>query len=197
MPQRLNKKQKLLRIYFLGIMLMYLSCIQIFLSMLIYLVPLSNAATIISSAFLTAFFLASGYILHYRDFTIYIDWLQYVSPTSWVLPYLLNRELTHEAIESSSTIKLCRSKQVLIFSATAPLFLLTNILTGTTSRHYSFAKMWDTKWNSGFVQLWILSVSECILWLWQSGDCNDCFLYRLFYYYHFWFCAVLPERQLV
>lgn len=92
---------------------MYLSCIQIFLLMFIYLVSLSNAATVISSAILSAFFLAAGYVLHYKDFTIYTDWLQYVSPASWVLPHLLNRELTHEAIESSSTIKLCRSKQVI------------------------------------------------------------------------------------
>lgn len=92
---------------------MYLSCIQIFILMFIYLIPLSNTATVISSAILSAFFLSAGYVLHYKDFTIYIDWLKYISPTSWVLPYLLNRELTQEAIESSSTIKLCRSKQVL------------------------------------------------------------------------------------
>lgn len=97
---------------YLGTMLMYLSCIQIFLLMFVYLVPLSNTATVICSAILSAFFLSSGYILHYKDFTVYIDWLQYVSPTTWVFQYVLNRELTQEAIESSSTIKLCRSKQV-------------------------------------------------------------------------------------
>lgn len=97
-------------------MLMYLSCVQILLLMFVYLVPLSNTATVVSSAILSAFFLSAGYILHYKDFPIYIQWLQYISPTSWVLPFLLNREFTYEAIESSSTIKLCRSKQVFLFN---------------------------------------------------------------------------------
>lgn len=98
--------------FFSGIMLIYLSCIQIFINMWIYLIPLPNTATIISSTILTAFFLSAGYVLHYRDVTDYTNWLQYINPSSWLFPYLLNRELTQEAIESSSSIKLCRSKQV-------------------------------------------------------------------------------------
>lgn len=93
-------------------MLIYLSCIQIFILAWIYMIPLTSTATILSSTILTTFFLIAGNVLHYRDFTVYVEWLKYVSPTSWLLPYLLNRELTQEAIESSSTIKLCRSKQV-------------------------------------------------------------------------------------
>lgn len=99
-------------ILFTGVMLIYLSCIQIFINMWIYLLPYSNAATVFSSLLLVAAFLPAGYLLHYKDFTMYTSWLEYVSPTSWLLPYLLNRELTQEAIESSSTVKLCRSKQV-------------------------------------------------------------------------------------
>ncbi|KAI7815045.1 ABC subfamily G member 8 [Rhyzopertha dominica] len=97
---------------YLGVMLIYLSCIQIFILAWIYMIPLTSTATILSSTILTTFFLIAGNVLHYRDFTVYVEWLKYVSPTSWLLPYLLNRELTQEAIESSSTIKLCRSKQI-------------------------------------------------------------------------------------
>lgn len=93
-------------------MLLYLSCIQIFMVAAIYLLPFTNTATIIASAILSAFFLVAGYALHLRDIPHYLRWLQYLSPTSWLLPYLLNRELSPEAVQVSSVSTLCRNKQV-------------------------------------------------------------------------------------
>ncbi|CAG9773060.1 unnamed protein product [Ceutorhynchus assimilis] len=97
---------------YIGIMLMYLSCLQSVQLALIYLLPCSNAATIIASIISTICFLVGGYVLHYKDMPMYIGWLRYLSPTSWLMPYVLNRELSPEAIESSSVTPLCRNKQV-------------------------------------------------------------------------------------
>lgn len=102
------------KIFFLilGVMLLYLSSIQVFLMAFIYLIPLANATTIIASAILTAFFLSSGYCVHLKDLPAYLKWLQYVSPTSWMLPFLSNRELSQAALKSSSMMSLCRNMQV-------------------------------------------------------------------------------------
>ncbi|KAJ8912901.1 hypothetical protein NQ315_017231 [Exocentrus adspersus] len=97
---------------YIGVMLIYLSCLQIFITALVFLVPMTNLAAIISAAIVSAFFLAAGYVLHFRDLPYYYRWLQYVSPTSWLLPFLLNRELSPEAIQSSSATTLCRNKQI-------------------------------------------------------------------------------------
>lgn len=97
-----------------GLMLLYLSCVQIFITTFIYLTPFSNAFTTISSIIVSAFFLSAGYVVHFKDSTIYTSWIQYISPTSWLFPYLINRELTPDAIASSSATTLCRNKQVKI-----------------------------------------------------------------------------------
>ncbi|KAF2879508.1 hypothetical protein ILUMI_26662 [Ignelater luminosus] len=97
---------------YIGLMLLYLSCVQIFITAFIYLSPFSNAFTTISSIIISAFFLSSGYVVHFKDSTIYTSWIQYISLTSWLFPYLINRELTPDAIASSSATTLCRNKQV-------------------------------------------------------------------------------------
>ncbi|KAJ8944051.1 hypothetical protein NQ318_016249 [Aromia moschata] len=97
---------------YIGVMLIYLSCIQIFITAFIYMLPVTNAAAIISSAFVSAFFLASGYVLHFKDLPPYYKWLNHASPTSWLIPFLLNRELSPEAVQSSSATTLCRNMQV-------------------------------------------------------------------------------------
>lgn len=58
------------------------------------------------------FFCSSGYVLHYKDMPLYFNWLKYINPMSWLLPYLINRELSPDAIASSSATTLCRNKQV-------------------------------------------------------------------------------------
>lgn len=93
-------------------MLVYLSGVQIFLMSFIYLIPASNAAAIICSVLIWAFALSSGYTVHFKDLPVYTKWLEYISPTSWLLPFLLNRELSQEAVASSSATTLCRNKQV-------------------------------------------------------------------------------------
>lgn len=102
--------------FFAGLMLIYLSCLQIFLTAFIYLIPISNAATIVCSFFISAFFCTSGYVIHFKDIPMYLKWLKYVNPMSWLLPYLINRELSTDAIASSSVTTLCRNKQVKIFN---------------------------------------------------------------------------------
>lgn len=97
---------------YLGVMLLYLSCIQIFITMIIYLIPSPNVAVLFASLILTALFLSNGYTIHFRDINIFTSWLEYVSPPTWILPYLASREYTPEAIASSSATILCRNKQV-------------------------------------------------------------------------------------
>ncbi|XP_056632614.1 ATP-binding cassette sub-family G member 8 isoform X1 [Diorhabda sublineata] len=99
---------------YIGLMLLYLSCIQMVLTAFIYLVPLNNVATILCGVFLSALFIIAGYVLHLRDLPIYTQWIQNISPAGWLIPYLLNRELSQEAILSlQSTIStVCRNKQI-------------------------------------------------------------------------------------
>lgn len=98
---------------FLGVMLLYLSCIQIFLMSFIYFIPVATTSTLISSTIITGLFLASGYSLHLRDIPRYLKWVQQVSPTGWLMPFLLNRELSTGALKSTSSPPLC-NMQVII-----------------------------------------------------------------------------------
>ncbi|KAF5281613.1 hypothetical protein FQR65_LT02933 [Abscondita terminalis] len=97
---------------YIGLMLLYLSCVQIFLTSIIYLIPSSNAAAVIACTVVGGFSLSTGYLLHFKDLNFYTRWLHYVSPSTWLFPYLINRELTPEAISSSLATTLCRNKQV-------------------------------------------------------------------------------------
>lgn len=93
-------------------MLLYLSCMQIFMTAFIYLIPCSHTAAVLSMIILSVFCMGAGYTVHIKDFTVYTRWIQYVSPVTWLFPLLINRELTPEAIASSSATVLCRNKQV-------------------------------------------------------------------------------------
>lgn len=93
-------------------MLLYLSCLQVFIMAFIYLIPFSCPATIVSSAILTGSFLSAGFSLHLKDLPNYLTWLKYVSPASWILPFFSNRELSQEALKSTSMMSLCRNMQV-------------------------------------------------------------------------------------
>ncbi|KAF5298110.1 hypothetical protein FQA39_LY02534 [Lamprigera yunnana] len=97
---------------YLGLMLMYLCCIQIVITAVIYTLPFANTAAIVACTVVGAFSISTGYLLHFKDVAIYIKWLQYLSPSTWLFPYLIRRELTPEAISSSLATTLCRNKQV-------------------------------------------------------------------------------------
>lgn len=98
---------------YLGVMLIYLSGLQTFLNAMIYLIPFSNGSLLFGSAILIFLFSTSGYLLHISDMPIYIHYLKYVSPISWLVPYLLNRELSPEALATVLTAPaLCRNKQI-------------------------------------------------------------------------------------
>lgn len=98
--------------YFTGVMLLYLSCVQIFLTAFIYILSASDASVYFASVVLTFLFSSSGYIIHFNDLPVYIEYLKYASPTEWLLPFLLNRELTPAALATISSPHLCRNKQV-------------------------------------------------------------------------------------
>lgn len=100
-------------------MLMFLSCLQAVQLALVYLLPFSNTASTLASVISTILFLAGGFVLHHRDMPFYVNWLKHVSPMSWIMPYVLSRELSAEALESSAVAPLCRNKQV----TTRPLCL--------------------------------------------------------------------------
>lgn len=93
-------------------MLLYLNCLQIFVIFFVYTIPASNFATIFAGILLMAIFMVCGYTVHFNDLTIYTTWLEYVSPTKWLFPIILNREFSVEAIASNAGNILCRNKQV-------------------------------------------------------------------------------------
>lgn len=97
---------------YLGMMLLYLACIQIFVMAIIYLLPWPTFSTMISAFLVTAFLFSTGYTIHFKDIAFYTKWLEYVSPPVWLIPSLLQREFTSEAIASSAATTLCRNKQV-------------------------------------------------------------------------------------
>lgn len=97
---------------YLGLMLMYFCCIQIFITFLAYVIPWDALSTILSVLFLGSCSFISGYLLHYKHLPYHFHWLQYVNPEAWLLPKLLLREYSPEAIASSSATTLCRNKQV-------------------------------------------------------------------------------------
>lgn len=53
-------------------MLLYLSCLQSIQLALIYLLPLSNTASILASTLSMLIFLVGGYVLHFRSVKTYI-----------------------------------------------------------------------------------------------------------------------------
>ncbi|XP_045475615.1 ATP-binding cassette sub-family G member 8 [Harmonia axyridis] len=98
---------------YLGVMLLYLSCVQIFLTAFIYLFAASNASVFFASMVMTLLFSSSGYFIHFNDLPVYIKYLKFASPTEWLLPFLLNRELTPTALATVlSSPPLCRNKQI-------------------------------------------------------------------------------------
>uniref|UniRef100_A0A0U9HSG6 Putative ABCG protein n=1 Tax=Chrysomela populi TaxID=154003 RepID=A0A0U9HSG6_CHRPP len=99
---------------YIGVMLLYLTCMQTFLTAFVYLIPATDVSVVVASSMLTLFFLVAGYAVHLKDLPAYVAWLKHLSPTSWLLPYLLNRELSAEAIQSlqSAVATLCRNKQI-------------------------------------------------------------------------------------
>lgn len=52
-------------------MLLYLSCLQSIQLALIYLLPLSNTASIVASTLSMLIFLVGGYVLHFRSVKIH------------------------------------------------------------------------------------------------------------------------------
>lgn len=119
--------------------------------------------------------------MYFRDMSLFVGWIRYISPTSWLLPYVLNRELSQEAIESSSITPLCRNKQVNYLSIYKLCFLLINqILSGPTSRHYSATTLSATQWYPSTLQLRLSAFSESNVWLRKCAHRDDGVLFSLF-----------------
>ncbi|CAH1971145.1 unnamed protein product [Acanthoscelides obtectus] len=121
---------------YIGVMLLYLNCIQVLITASVYLLPYTRTMTILASAVASALSILSGYTLHVKDQPEYLQWMQYVNPASWLLPFLLNRELSPEAIQSSSGKILCQVKHQDII-----VQLPCSSRNGTTIlKHYGFHK---------------------------------------------------------
>ncbi|CAG9784864.1 unnamed protein product [Diatraea saccharalis] len=97
---------------YLGYMVLYLISIQMLCRALIFLVPMERTSTIFSGFCLLLGILVNGALLHQADLPQYVRWLEYVSPSKWLLPELLNKELSDTALKNSISKEIrCTNKQ--------------------------------------------------------------------------------------
>ncbi|CAH0626777.1 unnamed protein product [Chrysodeixis includens] len=98
---------------YIGYMVLYLISIQMLCRATIFLVPMEKTAAVISGVCLLLSTLVNGVMLHERDLPDYVTWLQYVSPSRWLMPELLQRELSEVALRSSISKDVrCPNKQI-------------------------------------------------------------------------------------
>ncbi|XP_026328997.1 ATP-binding cassette sub-family G member 8 [Hyposmocoma kahamanoa] len=97
---------------YLGYMLLYLISIQMLCRAAIFVIPFEKTASAISGLCLLLSTLVNGVMIHQGDLPEYVRWLEYVSPSRWTLPELLQRELSEIALKSSISKDIrCTNKQ--------------------------------------------------------------------------------------
>ncbi|KPJ01586.1 ATP-binding cassette sub-family G member 8 [Papilio xuthus] len=97
---------------YLGYMLLYLISIQMLCRAMVFLLPMEKTASVLSGFVLLLTILVNGVMLHQDDLPSYVRWLEYVSPSRWVLPEILQRELSETALRSSISKDIrCTNKQ--------------------------------------------------------------------------------------
>lgn len=107
-----------------GYMLLYLVSLQMMFRAFVFLIPMEKTASALAGFVLLLTTLVNGVMLHQRDFPFYVKWLEYVSPSRWVMPELLQRELSEMALRNSISKEMrCTNKQV----SYQPIFFVTNI----------------------------------------------------------------------
>lgn len=97
---------------YVGVMLLYLICMQKFLLAFVYLIPSKSLGVTLCAVVSSVFTVSCGFLVHYKDLPGFVKFLDYINPSTWTLPFLISRELSPEAIASSSALMYCRNKQV-------------------------------------------------------------------------------------
>ncbi|XP_037961247.2 ATP-binding cassette sub-family G member 8 [Plutella xylostella] len=98
--------------FYLGYMLLYLVSLQMMFRAFVFLIPMEKTASVLAGFVLLLTTLVNGVMLHQRDFPFYVKWLEYVSPSRWVMPELLQRELSEMALRNSISKEMrCTNKQ--------------------------------------------------------------------------------------
>lgn len=83
----------------------------------IFVIPFEKTASVVSGLCLLLSTLVNGVMIHQEDLPDYVRWLEYVSPSRWTLPELLQRELSEIALKSSISKDIrCTNKQVRFFT---------------------------------------------------------------------------------
>ncbi|CAH0407909.1 unnamed protein product [Chilo suppressalis] len=97
---------------YLGYMVLYLISIQMMCRALIFLVPMEKTSTIFAGFCILLATLVNGAMLHQADLPQYVRWIEYVAPSRWLLPELLNKELSETALRNSISKEIrCTNKQ--------------------------------------------------------------------------------------
>ncbi|XP_050681675.1 ATP-binding cassette sub-family G member 8 isoform X4 [Leptidea sinapis] len=97
---------------YLGYMVLYFISIQMLCRAAVFLVPMEKTASVISGFCLLLSTLVNGVMLQQQDLPPYTSWLDYVSPSRWVIPEILRREMSETALRSSISKDLrCTNKQ--------------------------------------------------------------------------------------
>ncbi|XP_049866326.1 ATP-binding cassette sub-family G member 8 isoform X2 [Pectinophora gossypiella] len=97
---------------YLGYMLLYLICVQMLCRAAIFLVPMERTAAVLSGFCILLSTLVNGVMLHQQDLPNYVRWLEFVSPSRWVMPEVLQKELSETALRTSISKDMrCPTKQ--------------------------------------------------------------------------------------
>ncbi|KAL4710470.1 hypothetical protein ACJJTC_008872 [Scirpophaga incertulas] len=97
---------------YLGYMLLYLISLQMLCRAMIFLVPMEKTASVASGLCVLLGILVNGVMLHQEDIPQYARWLQYASPSRWLIPSVLRRELSETALRNSISKEIrCTNKQ--------------------------------------------------------------------------------------
>ncbi|XP_059052503.1 ATP-binding cassette sub-family G member 8 [Achroia grisella] len=96
----------------IGYMLLYLISVQMLCRATIFLVPMEKTAATIAGFCLLLSTLVNGVLLHQADLPQYARWLEYVSPSRWTMPEVLQKELSETALRNSISKDIrCTNKQ--------------------------------------------------------------------------------------
>ncbi|KAJ0179715.1 hypothetical protein K1T71_004306 [Dendrolimus kikuchii] len=97
---------------YLGYMVLYLISTQMLCRATVFIIPMEKTASMISGLFLLLGILVNGVMIQSQDLPNYVRWLEYVSPSRWTIPAVLQRELSETALKSSiSKEARCTNKQ--------------------------------------------------------------------------------------
>lgn len=115
-PKHRYAKNEIIPSSFPGYMVLYLISTQMLCRASIFLIPMEKTASVFAGLCLLLTTLVNGVMLHQEDFPSYVKWLEYVSPSRWLLPELLKMELSEVALRSSISKEMrCTNKQVSFF----------------------------------------------------------------------------------